>query len=207
MVQSGFLLGSIGQVVQKAGSTARAAGLMRAARSQKQRVQTTSDDKDNQCNINGQRRANYFVFLVQAYLRLHSCEVAVALQQVGGTKIAVPRKGAGLMIPAAWLQSRQRESASADTVFVFTCGVVSPHERTCTKDKSTATHDGRQRAAAQAPSSTAFRCDAQVRRDVQPISGGVYCFALVLTFASSPRRCARGSSQFMVQPARPSHNY
>ena len=106
MVQSGFLLGSMGQVVQKAGSTARAAGLMRAARSQKQRVQTTSDDKDNQCNINGQRRENYFVFLVQAYLRLHSCEVAVALQQVGGTKIAVPRKSAGLMMKAARFQFR-----------------------------------------------------------------------------------------------------
>ena len=46
----------------KVGSTARAAGLMTAARSQKQRVQTTSDDKDNQCNINGQRRATWFVF-------------------------------------------------------------------------------------------------------------------------------------------------
>ena len=40
-------------------------------------------------------------------------------------------------------------------------GVASPHERTCTKDKSTATHDGRQRAAAQAPSSTTFRCSSQ----------------------------------------------
>ena len=61
--------------------------------------------------------------------------MAVALQQVGGAQTTLPRKGAGLMIPAAWLQSRQRESASADTVFVFMYGVASPHERTCTKDK------------------------------------------------------------------------